>query len=148
MKLPPQLIEKIEKMAEEWIEMGYMDPSEPASRLTEALTHIAQRAIELERGRNGGHYLGERVKAYGKEYEIVGLSRMMYDGDCIGEPEWKITKELQKVAVAEIYDHITFQKPAWINKAELTPHEVGQAKENGGTVPKPSPQIHRGGILR
>lgn len=64
--------------------------------------------------------LGDKIKAFGHEYEIVGLSRMVYDKDCEGEPEWKITKEIQEVAIAKIYSDVSFQKPTWIKLEVLT----------------------------
>lgn len=63
--------------------------------------------------------IGDKVKAFGDEYVIVGISTMIYDKDCTGEPEWKITKEIQEVAIAKDYPHVTYQKPSWINIKEL-----------------------------
>ena len=48
----------------------------------------------------------------GLDYEVVGLSTMVKEDD--GEPEWKITHEIQEVAIADIHDGVTYQKPAWI----------------------------------
>ena len=64
--------------------------------------------------------IGDKIQAFGKEYIVVGLSTMIYDNDCTGEPEWKITKEIQEVAIAKEYDTITFQKPCWCKISEIT----------------------------
>lgn len=64
--------------------------------------------------------IGSKVIAYGQEYIIVGLSTMVYDQDCSGEPEWKITKDVKEVAITKDYLEISFQKPAWISVNEVT----------------------------
>lgn len=65
------------------------------------------------------YQLGQLVEVYGGTYEIVGLTRMVYDADCEGEPEHKITKTIQKVAIATYYDDTTYQKPCWITVLKL-----------------------------
>jgi uncharacterized phage protein (TIGR01671 family) len=50
-----------------------------------------------------------------KMWSVVGISYMKYDAECEGEPEWKITDEIQEVAVREIGTvGITFEKPLWL----------------------------------
>ena len=64
-------------------------------------------------------YLGKKVNVFDGEYIVVGLSQMIYDEECEGEPEWKITKEIQEVAIAKEYDKVTFQKPSWHTITQL-----------------------------
>jgi hypothetical protein len=61
--------------------------------------------------------IGEIVTYRGKEYEVVGLSTMVWEDD--GEPEWKITHEIQEVAIADIREGVTWQKPAWLPVREI-----------------------------
>lgn len=63
--------------------------------------------------------LNDKIKAFGKEYIIVGLSQMVYDEDCTGEPEWKITHEIQEIAIATYCDGISYQKPSWHKLSEI-----------------------------
>ena len=62
--------------------------------------------------------LGQKVKLYGSEYVVVGLS-MMDRVNCDGEPEWRITEDIQEVAVAEPFKDISYQKPSWVSVKEL-----------------------------
>lgn len=55
-----------------------------------------------------------------EEYVVVGLSTMIYDKDCEGEPEWKITHEIQEVAIAGYYSDVSFQKPSWVNVKDVS----------------------------
>lgn len=61
--------------------------------------------------------IGDFVE-YGKDkYFICGLSTMIYDDDCDGEPEWKITKTIQEVALVEPFSKgrvYEFHKPLWV----------------------------------
>ena len=76
------------------------------STLTQLVKEV--QAVEKE------WYLGKKIKAFGGKYIIVGISQMVYDEDCEGEPEWKMTKEIQEVAIAEEFDgEYSFQKPSW-----------------------------------
>jgi hypothetical protein len=60
--------------------------------------------------------IGDKVKAFGEDYIVVGLSTMVHDEDCDGEPEWKITKEIQEISLAKDYGtEISYQKPNWIS---------------------------------
>lgn len=62
--------------------------------------------------------IGDKVEYMGREYFVCGLSTMVYDDDCTGEPEWKITKEIQEVAIVEPFYQdrdYEFHKPAWVN---------------------------------
>lgn len=61
--------------------------------------------------------IGEIVTYKGRKYEVVGLSTMVKEDD--GEPEWKITHEIQEVAIAEYRVGITYQKPAWLPVGEI-----------------------------
>ena len=61
--------------------------------------------------------IGEIVIYRGKKYEVVGLSTMVKEDD--GEPEWKITHEIQEVAIADIHEDVTWQKPAWLPVREI-----------------------------
>lgn len=63
--------------------------------------------------------LGDKIQAFGGEYVIVGLSRMVYDDDCTGEPEWKITHEIQEIAIAKDHEGDSYQKPSWHKVSEL-----------------------------
>lgn len=65
-------------------------------------------------------HLGKKINVFDGTYIVVGLSQMIYDEDCEGEPEWKITKEVQEVAIAQEYDDISFQKPSWHRVTTLT----------------------------
>jgi len=80
---------------------------------------ISETAQIVAREVRGEWYLGKKIKAFGEDYVVVGLSQMIYDEDCEGEPEWKITKEIQEVAIALEYDYISFQKPSWHSVVEL-----------------------------
>ena len=64
-------------------------------------------------------YIGQTLNVYGAEHVVVGISTMIYDTDCEGEPEWKITDEIQEVAIAIKYPHTTYQKPCWLKVSEL-----------------------------
>ena len=67
--------------------------------------------------------LGDIVFFREETYEVVGLSRMIYDKDCEGEPEWKITETLQEVAIALPglgVAGVSFQKPCWVSPSELS----------------------------
>jgi hypothetical protein len=66
-------------------------------------------------------YLGKKIQAFGGEYIVVGVSHMIYDEDCEGEPEWKITNEIQEVAIATPFEDHSFQKPSWHKVSALTP---------------------------
>jgi hypothetical protein len=59
-----------------------------------------------------------------KNYVICGVSTMIYDEDCAGEPEWKHTKEIQEIAVIEPFegDRI-FAKPSWIKVKDLPDYQ-------------------------
>lgn len=61
--------------------------------------------------------IGDKVtySTYDDEYVVVGLSQMIYDEDCAGEPEWKITNEIQEVAIAKYYPETSYQKPSWVS---------------------------------
>lgn len=61
--------------------------------------------------------IGEIVTYKDKKYEVVGLSTMVWEDD--GEPEWKITHEIQEVAIADIHEGVTYQKPAWLPVGEI-----------------------------
>ena len=65
------------------------------------------------------YQIGDKVKTKYGEYIIVGISTMIYDKDCEGEPEWKITKEVQEIAIAKDYPIISYQKPSWISVKEI-----------------------------
>lgn len=58
--------------------------------------------------------MGDIVIYGNREYIVVGLSNMIYDETCEGEPELKITKELQEVAIADKFNDISYQKPCWL----------------------------------
>lgn len=62
--------------------------------------------------------IGDDVDYNGKTYEVVGLSTMKNNHD--GEPEWTITHDIQEVAIADKYDGVTYQKPAWLTIEQLT----------------------------
>lgn len=64
--------------------------------------------------------IGDTVKYFNKDYLVVGLSTMIYDESCTGEPEWKITHEIQEVAIADNYDGISYQKPCWVKVNEVS----------------------------
>lgn len=57
--------------------------------------------------------IGEIVKYNGKNWVIVGASCMLNEEN--GEPEWKITKQIQEIALAEPFDNESWQKPFWIS---------------------------------
>ena len=68
-------------------------------------------------------YLGKKIQAFGEDYIVVGVSRMIYDEDCEGEPEWKITHDVQEVAIAKEMEGDSFQKPSW-HKAIALSHNI------------------------
>ena len=76
-------------------------------------THGASEYARGKREESGDWYLGKKIKAFGGDYIVVGISQMVYDEDCEGEPEWKNTKEVQEVAIAKEFDEISYQKPSW-----------------------------------
>jgi hypothetical protein len=71
----------------------------------------------------GEWYLGKKIQAFGGDYIVVGVSRMIYDEDCEGEPEWKITHDVQEVAIAKEMEGDSFQKPSW-HKAIALSHNI------------------------
>lgn len=51
-----------------------------------------------------------------KMYEVCGFINAIHDKDCLGEPEYKHTREIKAVLVREFpkcYDGITFEKLDW-----------------------------------
>jgi hypothetical protein len=82
--------------------------------------------------------LDDKVVYKGKEYIIVGLSKMVYDKDCDGESEWKITQYLKEVAIAQAVDEsedYNFQKPCWLSVSELEANKLvttNQSQEKQG----------------
>lgn len=54
-------------------------------------------------------------------YEVVGLSTMIPCDD--GEPEWKVTHIVQEVAIVDVSEETTYQKPCWVSvkSASLAP---------------------------
>lgn len=62
-------------------------------------------------------------KPDGKKYVVVGLSTMIYDEFCAGEPEWKHTHKIQEVAISEPFKGIIFRKPSWVNINEVAKHQ-------------------------
>ena len=90
-----------------------LDLDELDSLIETAYNAGLERAVEVE------WYLGKKVNIFGGDYIVVGLSQMIYDEDCEGEPEWKITKEIQEVAIAEPFEDYSFQKPSWHTVTKL-----------------------------
>lgn len=69
-----------------------------------------------------GIQIGSKVNLWGKEFNVCGLSTMVYDKDCEGESEWKHTKEIQEVAIVEPFEgEQVFVKPTWVSVKELAP---------------------------
>jgi hypothetical protein len=66
-----------------------------------------------------GLTMGRLFSLKGETYQVVGQSRMIYDKDCEGEPEWKITSRVQQVAIARYYKGISMQKPCWLSVQEV-----------------------------
>lgn len=73
---------------------------------------------ELQKAR-GDWYVGQRLKVFKGDYVVVGISTMVYDEDCDGEPEWKITDQIQEVAIAQYYNYTSYQKPCWLKVTAL-----------------------------
>ena len=73
---------------------------------------------QLQKAR-GEWYIGQRLKIFKGDYVVVGVSTMVYDEDCEGEPEWKITDQVQEVAIAIYYNDTSYQKPCWLKVSEL-----------------------------
>lgn len=73
--------------------------------------------LGLMKGVESNINIGDKVtySTYDDEYVVVGLSQMIYDEDCAGEPEWKITNEIQEVAIAKYYPETSYQKPSWVS---------------------------------
>lgn len=72
-------------------------------------------------------HIGQKVSWKDQPYYICGLSTMVYDEDCTGEPEWKITKEIQEVALVEPFNEGNereFHKPHWVGASEVKPHPI------------------------
>ncbi len=79
------------------------------------------KGVEVGRECQDEWYLGKKIQAFGGEYIVVGVSRMIYDEDCEGEPEWKITSAVQEGAIATPFKGYSFQKPSWHKVSALTP---------------------------
>lgn len=73
---------------------------------------------ELQKAREDW-YIGQRLNIFKGDYVVVGTSTMVYDEDCEGEPEWKITDEVQEVAIAQYYNDTSYQKPCWLKVTAL-----------------------------
>lgn len=91
---------------------------------------------ELQKAR-GDWFIGRRIKVYNDDHVVVGTSTMVYDKDCEGEPEWKITDQIQEVAIAKYYSDISYQKPCWLKvtalQSELDQRNIANVSVSSGT---------------
>lgn len=109
-------------LAQEWLHATDQTTQAMVAMLVERANAITKdQTLQTERQKCEEWYIGKKVQAFGEEYIVVGISTMIYDEDCEGEPEWKITKEVQEIAIAKDYDEISFQKPSWHSLQALTP---------------------------
>lgn len=67
-----------------------------------------------------------------KMWQVVGISQMIYDKDCEGEPEWKHTNEVQEIAIREPSESITMEKPLWVSIENFELVEFTNLKDKNG----------------